>query len=89
MSIQEGTAPNDATSFRPRLVTTTPNGAISPAHPDATTYALNSKVTLTGTPAPGYTFVNWIGDASGRINPLVVTIDVAKTIGARLQTQRR
>jgi len=77
----EGTNPNDATSFRPRLLTAAANGTIVRS-PDAPTYSLNAQVTLTASPAPGYSFVSWTGDASGRANPLLITMDNHKTIGA-------
>ncbi|MCI0351730.1 MAG: hypothetical protein L0Z53_20105, partial [Acidobacteriales bacterium] len=40
------------------------------------------QVTLTANPATGYAFIGWTGNASGRQNPLVVTMDGHKTIGA-------
>ena len=42
--------------------------------PVKTTYHYGDVVTLTATAAPGWTFSNWSGDASGNENPLTVTI---------------
>ena len=78
---QEGTNPNDAAAFRPRLFTAAANGTISRS-PDAANFALGSQVTITAQPAPGYAFVAWSGQAGGQVNPLVVTMDGHKTIGA-------
>ncbi len=50
--------------------------------PDQPTYAQNDVVQLTATPAFGYHFVAWSGDASGNVNPLNVTMTVAKTVVA-------
>jgi hypothetical protein len=77
----EGTHPNDAASFQARLVTTGLNGSVVRS-PNAATYPLNTPVTLTATPAAGYAFIAWAGNASGRENPLAVTMDGHKTIGA-------
>jgi hypothetical protein len=38
--------------------------------------------TLTAIPNPGYRFSVWTGDASGTENPLTVTMDADKTVGA-------
>jgi uncharacterized repeat protein (TIGR02543 family) len=43
---------------------------------------LNSAATLTATPAPGYLFTGWTGDATGTANPLSVLMDADKAIGA-------
>jgi uncharacterized repeat protein (TIGR02543 family) len=46
------------------------------------TFSHGATATLTATPAEGYVFDQWTGDASGTANPLSVTMDVNKTIGA-------
>jgi uncharacterized repeat protein (TIGR02543 family) len=38
--------------------------------------------TITATPNPGYIFSGWTGDASGTTNPLTLTMDADKTVGA-------
>jgi uncharacterized repeat protein (TIGR02543 family) len=51
-------------------------------NPDAGSYDSATTVQLTATPATGYHFVNWTGDASGSTNPLTVTMDANKSITA-------
>ncbi|MBF8965781.1 InlB B-repeat-containing protein, partial [Pontibacter sp. FD36] len=50
-------------------VSTTGGGAVSKS-PDRATYTAGSAVSLTATPAAGYRFAGWGGDASGAANPL-------------------
>ena len=45
-------------------------------------YTQGEIALLTATPASGYVFQNWSGDASGSANPLTVTIDSDQTIVA-------
>jgi len=54
-------------------------GSVSPA---GGTYAAGSQVTLTATPASGYNFSNWGGDASGSQNPITITMNSNKSITA-------
>ena len=63
------------------IVTTTGHGGVAKA-PDQATYADGSSVTLTANADPGWEFMGWSGDASGTANPLIVTMDSAKSIGA-------
>jgi len=53
------------------------------ADPDLAAYAYNTTVELTATPAEGYEFISWSGQASGSNNPLSVLMDGDKVIGAR------
>src|SRR5439155_338545 len=62
-------------------VTTAGNGTVAKS-PDHASYDHGSSVELTATPAVGYHFVAWSGDASGSANPLSVTMDAAKSITA-------
>ena len=50
--------------------------------PDQAGYAPGSLVTLTATPALGYGFIRWAGDATGSTDPLVVNLDTDKNITA-------
>jgi uncharacterized repeat protein (TIGR02543 family) len=60
------------------LTTTALHGTVT----GAGDYAPDTTATLTATPAPGYLFTGWMGDATGNANPLSVLMDAAKTIGA-------
>jgi Leucine-rich repeat (LRR) protein len=51
------------------------------------TYEINSKVTLTATPANGFEFSNWSGDCSGTNSSLTLTIDKAKNCSANFTQQ--
>src|SRR5439155_14682576 len=62
-------------------VTTVGSGTVAKS-PDHASYDHGSLVELTATPAVGYHFVGWSGDASGSDNPLSVTMDAAKSITA-------
>jgi uncharacterized repeat protein (TIGR02543 family) len=48
-------------------------------------YDPGSPATLTATPSPGYRFTGWTGDASGTTNPLTISMDADKTVGATFE----
>ncbi len=48
-------------------------------------YEPSTPATLTATPNPGYRFTGWTGDASGPENPLTITMDADKTVGATFE----
>ncbi|MDP3642467.1 MAG: ice-binding family protein [Bacteroidota bacterium] len=50
--------------------------------PSKTVYNSGEIVALTATPATGYTFTGWTGDATGLLNPLSVTMNANKAITA-------
>ncbi len=52
------------------------------ANPIQASYAPNATVMLTATPAPGYAFGSWIGDAGGSSNPLNITMTSNKVVTA-------
>ncbi|MCC6348226.1 MAG: lamin tail domain-containing protein, partial [Candidatus Eisenbacteria bacterium] len=62
-------------------VATVGSGSVAKA-PDQPSYAYGSNVQLTATPATGWHFTGWSGDASGSTNPLDVTMDADKSITA-------
>src|SRR5947208_3541474 len=62
-------------------VATVGSGTVAKS-PDQPSYDHGSSVELTATPATGYHFVGWSGDATGSTNPLSVTMDAAKHIAA-------
>ncbi|MDO6388675.1 malectin domain-containing carbohydrate-binding protein [Pontibacter sp. BT731] len=71
-----------ATSTNYSLTTsTTGNGSVGRS-PDQSNYTAGTEVTLTATPASGYTFAGWSGDASGTTNPLTLTMNSNKNITA-------
>lgn len=52
-------------------------------------FTKNATATLIATPAPGYLFTGWTGDASGTANPLSVLMDSDKTIAATFAPDTR
>ena len=52
-------------------------------------FEAGSSTTLTATPAAGYIFTGWNGDASGTSNPLNITVSENKTIGATFSPDTR
>lgn len=63
------------------LAVTAVNGTVSKVA-DQARYNHGSTVVLTATPAAGYIFSSWSGDATGTTNPLTVTMDANKNITA-------
>ena len=64
-------------------LTTSTNGAGSVSlNPPGGSYFSNSIVSATATPASGWVFLNWTGDASGSANPVNVTMNGNKAITA-------
>jgi Divergent InlB B-repeat domain len=62
-------------------VSVTGSGSVD-KNPDQPTYTHGTNVTLTATPAAGYNFAGWMGDATGMTNPLVVPMTSNKMITA-------
>ncbi len=54
-------------------------------NPDASSYSSGTVVTLTATPAAGYTFTGWSGDAGGSSASTTVTMNANKTVTANFQ----
>jgi uncharacterized repeat protein (TIGR02543 family) len=63
------------------LTTTATNGIVSKS-PSQPNYISGATVQLTATPADGYTFTSWSGDATGSTNPLSVSMTANKNITA-------
>src|SRR5207249_7492766 len=65
-------------------VTTAGSGTVAKS-PDQPTYNHGTVVQLTASPAAGWHFVSWSGDASGTANPLSVTMDGNKSVTATFE----
>jgi uncharacterized repeat protein (TIGR02543 family) len=50
--------------------------------PNLSSYFSGTVVTLTATPAAGFTFSNWSGDRTGSVNPTTITMTGNKTVNA-------
>ena len=50
--------------------------------PDQTDFVPGTDVQLTASPAPGWHFVSWGGDASGSTNPITLNMNRAKSVTA-------
>jgi len=57
------------------------NGTIA-VNPARSVYTTGDTVTLTALPATNYTFIGWGGDASGNLNPLVLSLNTNTLITA-------
>ncbi len=55
--------------------------------PEENTYEKDTEVTLSASPAEGWIFGSWSGDASGNQNPLKLTMDKTKTVTANFLTK--
>ncbi|MBM4462655.1 MAG: hypothetical protein FJ012_04860 [Chloroflexi bacterium] len=66
-------------------VSPTGGGTVT-ANPTGPTYDAGTAVTLTATPASGYQFVNWTGDATGTSATVSVTMSANKTVTANFAT---
>ena len=64
------------------LTNTTPGGGSVAMNPPGGIYLSNTVVTLTATPASGWTFLRWNGAVTATGNPLALTMDGAKSIRA-------
>jgi outer membrane protein assembly factor BamB len=66
------------------VVTSTGSGSVS-TNPSNSVYLMGSSVTLTATPAPGYQFDHWENGATGRTNPVQITMNGSKVVNAVFQ----
>jgi hypothetical protein len=64
------------------------NGTVQP-DPNQATFAPDTNVVITATPAPGHDLLKWSGDATGKGNPLVVMMDTNKAITAHFALKPR
>lgn len=63
------------------LTVTAINGTVTKT-PNMAGYNPGSLVTLTAVPSVGYVFTGWSGNASGNVNPLIITMNSNKNITA-------
>jgi uncharacterized repeat protein (TIGR02543 family) len=75
-------ASNNTVSTTFTLTTSVGGSGTVSRSPNSATYASGSTVTLTATPAAGFTFSGWSGDATGSTNPLAVVMTANKTVTA-------
>ena len=62
------------------------SGAVA-RNPNAPSYASGTPVTLTATPAAGFTFSGWSGDLTGSANPTTIIMNSNKTVTATFTSQ--
>jgi len=65
------------------IMTSPSNGGTVKKEPVASYYSSGSNVTVTATPASGWKFSSWDGDATGSTNPLTVKMDKNKVVTAK------
>ena len=68
------TLPPATTDYTLAATANPPGAGTVSASPSGSTYSGGTVVTLTATPANGYTFAGWSGDLSGTANPATVTV---------------
>ena len=66
------------------LVSPSGGGTVTPA---SGTYDEGTEVPLTTTPASGYVFDHWSGDAAGTSSPVSLTMNAEKSVTAHFKTQ--
>ena len=69
-----------------KLSATTAGGGIVTPNPFLTQYPSNSMVTLTATPAGGWSFLNWLNDAQGTNPSFNLIMNSPKKVAARFGT---
>jgi uncharacterized repeat protein (TIGR02543 family) len=88
--IQYGTDPLSIASIPSYTLTLTNSGtATGGSFAKAGTLGHGSNATLTATPDAGYIFTGWTGNASGTVNPLTITMNGNKTVGATFAQDSR
>ena len=78
---------NMAGTVSPSLTLTTAGGGTLRADPAGPPCLNDSTVTITATPAPGWTLLQWLGDAQGTNSPISLKINRSKFVQAIFGTQ--
>ena len=80
---KSSTAPGPpAAQYQLTVAASPSNGGAVAKSPDQAQYASGTVVTLTATPAAGYLFTRWAGDAAGTANPTTVTMSANRSVSA-------
>ena len=69
------------TSYKVLVSIATNNGSIT----GQGNYDIDAPAIITATPVLGYRFTGWTGDASGTTNPLTITMNTDKSVGATFE----
>jgi uncharacterized repeat protein (TIGR02543 family) len=87
LEISEDTNPNAAQDYPTRVLTVsnTAHGIIT----GGGIYRLGTVAILTASPALGYVFTTWTGDAANLTNPLAIVMDGNQTVGAVFSQDQR
>jgi uncharacterized protein (TIGR02145 family)/uncharacterized repeat protein (TIGR02543 family) len=64
------------------IVISPTNGGTALREPMENSYNTGTTVTVTAMPASGYTFMGWVGDATGMTNPMTITMNNNKMLTA-------
>ena len=74
--------PPPTTQYTLSVTISPSNGGSVTRSPNQSQYASGTVVTLTATPASGYTFTRWEGGVTGTANPTTITMNGNKTVTA-------
>jgi uncharacterized repeat protein (TIGR02543 family) len=74
--------PANTCSFTLTIAASPVSGGTVSKDPNAAGYAYGTAVEVTATPAPGYIFTGWTGDATGTVNPLTIVMDGSHSLTA-------
>jgi hypothetical protein len=79
---REGTLPNNANSYNPRLYIQSPSNGRVVASPDLPYYTMGQVVTLTAIPDTGQDFLGWGGAATGTKTSIALVMSANETVSA-------
>jgi len=77
----------DLCSQEPLLSISATSGGTTDPDPGTYMHNLGDEVTVRATPATGYAFSGWSGDAAGTTNPITITLDSDKSVTANFDRQ--